>query len=103
MIPNKFSRVCSDRFIDGAPTDDHPNLELKFGYNAKVVKRRKVPSVLKSLPQIKKCSIIRLFQHQWITEALTTINRNVRVRVWQEMEYRFNVCRVTNGSRNWCQ
>ena len=25
-------------------------------------------------------------------------NPNMLVRVWQEMEYRFNVCRVTKGS-----
>ena len=33
-----------------------------------------------------------------ITEALKTINPDMLVRVWQEMEYRFDVCRVTKGS-----
>ena len=33
-----------------------------------------------------------------ITEALVTINPDMLVRVWQEMEYRFGVCRVTKGS-----
>ena len=46
-IPYKFSRVCSDHFIDGAATDDHPDPEIKLGYDAKVVKRRKVPAVRK--------------------------------------------------------
>ena len=33
-----------------------------------------------------------------ITEALKTIDPNMLVRVWQEMEYHFDVCRVTKGS-----
>ena len=32
------------------------------------------------------------------TEALKTINFDMLGRVWQEMEYRFDVCRVTKGS-----
>ena len=33
-----------------------------------------------------------------ITEALKTIDPDMLVRVWQEMEYRFDVSRVTKGS-----
>ena len=33
----------------------------------------------------------------WITEALITIIPDMLVRVWQEMEYHFNVCHVTKG------
>ena len=33
-----------------------------------------------------------------ITEALITIDPDMLVRVWQEMEYRFDVCCVTKGS-----
>ena len=32
-----------------------------------------------------------------ITEALKTIDPDMLVRVWQEMEYRFDVCRVTRA------
>ena len=51
-IPYEFSRVCSDHFIDGAPTDDLPDPELILGYDTKVLKRRKAPAVRKSQPQI---------------------------------------------------
>ena len=34
----------------------------------------------------------------WIIEALTTINPDMLVRFWQEMEYCFDVCHVTKGS-----
>ena len=33
-----------------------------------------------------------------ITEALKTIDLDMLVRVWHEMEHRFDVCRVTKGS-----
>ena len=33
-----------------------------------------------------------------ITGALKTIDPDMLVRVWQEMEYRFDVCLVTKGS-----
>ena len=38
-----------------------------------------------------------------ITEALITINPDMLVRVWQEMEYRFDVCHVTKGILNICE
>ena len=44
-IPNGFSRVCFDQFIDKVPTDDYPDSEFKLRYNAKVVKRRNKPAV----------------------------------------------------------
>ena len=47
-----------------------------------------VPPLLRSVDDLK----IR------ITEALKTIDPKMLVRVWQEIEYRFDVCRVTKGS-----
>ena len=40
-VPNKFSRVCSEHFVDGFPSADHPDPELKLGYETKVAKKRK--------------------------------------------------------------
>ena len=33
-----------------------------------------------------------------ITEAVATIGNAVLGRVWQELDYRLDVCRVTNGA-----
>ena len=33
-----------------------------------------------------------------ITEAVTTIDNVMLGRVWQELDYRLDVCRVTNGA-----
>ena len=33
-----------------------------------------------------------------ITEAVTTIDDLMLERVWQEFDYRLDVCRVTNGA-----
>ena len=33
-----------------------------------------------------------------ITEALAIIDNAMLGRVWQEMDYRLDVCRVTNGA-----
>ena len=33
----------------------------------------------------------------WITEALKTIDPDMLVGVWQEMEYRFVVCRLSKS------
>ena len=33
-----------------------------------------------------------------ITEALATINNAMLERVWQELDYRLDVCHVTNGA-----
>ena len=40
-VPNKFSRVCSEHFVDGFPSADHPDPELKVGYKSKVAKKKK--------------------------------------------------------------
>ena len=33
-----------------------------------------------------------------ITQAVATINNAMLGRVWQELDYRLDVCRVTNGA-----
>ena len=33
-----------------------------------------------------------------ITEAVATIDNAMLERVWQELDYRLDVCRVTNGA-----
>jgi hypothetical protein len=35
---------------------------------------------------------------QWITAAIESVTPDVLGRVWQEMEYRLDVCRATNGA-----
>jgi hypothetical protein len=39
---------------------------------------------------------------QRIIAAVTTINRDMLERVWTEMDYRIDVCRVTRGSHIEC-
>jgi hypothetical protein len=34
---------------------------------------------------------------QRFVEAVAAIDRQMLQRVWQELDYRFDVCRVTNG------
>ena len=34
---------------------------------------------------------------QRITAALETVTKDMLLQVWHELEYRFNVCRVTGG------
>jgi hypothetical protein len=33
-----------------------------------------------------------------ITAAVETIDRNMLQRVWDELDYRLDICRVTNGT-----
>jgi hypothetical protein len=34
---------------------------------------------------------------QWIVEAVAAIVRQTLQRVWQELDYRIDICRVTKG------
>jgi hypothetical protein len=33
-----------------------------------------------------------------ITAAIETVDRNMLERVWEELDYRLNICRITNGA-----
>jgi hypothetical protein len=33
-----------------------------------------------------------------ITATIATIDRNILERIWDELDYRVNICRVTNGA-----
>lgn len=35
---------------------------------------------------------------QRITNALATVDRHMLARVWEEFDYRVDICRVTNGA-----
>jgi hypothetical protein len=39
---------------------------------------------------------------QYIVAAVTTINSDMLERIWTEMDYRIDVCRVTQGSHIEC-
>ena len=47
-----------------------------------------VPPQLVSIPDLKNR----------ITAAVETITRDLLSRVWQELDYRLDVCRVTKGA-----
>ena len=40
MVPSKNQRVCSEHFIDGEPTGQHPDPELDLGYELPGSKRK---------------------------------------------------------------
>jgi hypothetical protein len=46
-----------------------------------------VPTIPRDLPQLQ----------QRIVEAVTAVYREMSQRVWQELDYMIDVCRVTNG------
>jgi hypothetical protein len=46
-----------------------------------------VPPMPRDLPQLR----------QKIVEAVAAIDRQMLQRVWQELHYRFDICRVTKG------
>jgi hypothetical protein len=37
--------------------------------------------------------------HNLITAAVARVDRNTLTRVWNEMDYRIDVCRITKGGR----
>jgi hypothetical protein len=41
------------------------------------------------------CDLPQLLQR--IVEAVTAIDRQMLQRVWQELDYRIDICRVTKG------
>ena len=55
-VPNKFSRVCFEQFVDGFSSTDHPDPELKLGYKTKVAKKRQAPVVRNFNPKLIKTS-----------------------------------------------
>jgi hypothetical protein len=46
-----------------------------------------MPRMPRDLPQLR----------QRIVEAVATVDREMLLRVWQEIDYRIDVCRVTKG------
>ena len=51
-VPNKFSTVCFEHFVDGFPSADHLDPELKLGYETKVAKKRKASVVRNFNPKL---------------------------------------------------
>ena len=53
-MPTKSSRVCSDHFVWGKPTNENPDPELNLGYKKILKPKRKFPAVRLEIPT--KCS-----------------------------------------------
>lgn len=48
--PKTSSRVCSEHFVSGKPTEEDPDPILKLGYEAKITLKRKLPTKRSMLP-----------------------------------------------------
>lgn len=52
-LPKNSSRVCSEHFTAGKPTDDNPDPVLKLGYERKLQSKRKLPAE-RTEPPVKR-------------------------------------------------
>jgi hypothetical protein len=75
------------RFPSMAPKITRPNTTGLFpwGYVKNIVYQEKIAD-------------LRALRHR-ITEAVATVTEVMLVNTWREIEYRFDVCRATNGAR----
>lgn len=58
-MPKKSSRVCSEHFVSGKPTEENPDPILNLGYEPKLVPKRKGPSPRSGPPKKRKKSVKR--------------------------------------------
>ena len=49
-LPKKSSRVCSEHFVSGKPTEDNPDPELNLGYKTPLKPKRELPSMRSDAP-----------------------------------------------------
>ena len=58
--PSKYSRVCSEHFVDEDATDENPNLTQKLGYDAgRKVEKPHCEKHRKTTPRRRKLSLTK--------------------------------------------
>lgn len=56
-LTKKSSRMCSDHFVSGKPTEDNPDPELNLGYKTPLKPKKKLPPMMSHAPtkRPKRC------------------------------------------------
>ena len=71
-IRNKYSRVCTEHFVNGAPSSENPDPQLNLGYEKKTVKKRKAPTPRSIQPQPVKNRLFSGISHAEPTNSPST-------------------------------
>jgi len=80
-MPKKSSRVCSDHFVRGKPTNENPDPELNLGYKKILKPKRKFPAVRLEIPT--KCSKLDKSPEDIVGTGLTSAFKEVNPNTLQ--------------------